>query len=487
MTDRESSPPTTFRSLGLAPELLDALEQCGYSVPTPIQAKAIPHLLRGTDLMGCAQTGTGKTAAFALPILQQIRAEEPGHLRALILVPTRELAMQVQKNIQEYGRSLPLRSTAVFGGVPFEPQIMMLRHGVDILVATPGRLKDHIWRGLIDFRDTRFLVLDEADRMLDLGFIDAVREIIDLMPRERQTMLFSATLEPAIMKLARDILHEPVRVEVAPSATVAEGVEHRIVRVAGEEKRTALVRLLRGSAMERTLVFTKTKRGAQSLASHLAREGHRATSIHSDKSQDQRIAALTAFRTGRIQILVATDIAARGIDVTGISHVINFDVPHHPEDYVHRIGRTARAGRKGIAISLVTPHDAELIRSIERLIGTRLNAAVSAPVPAAREAAPPRERSRRAGEAAPAARRVADARREDARRTEPEIRAERQLRTERPPRTERQPRSERPPRSDRQPRRRSSTAPAREAPAQERKKTGALRRLLGRMGFVENR
>jgi ATP-dependent RNA helicase RhlE len=387
----------TFESLGLAPELLQAVRECGYTTPTPIQEQAIPHLLAGRDLMGCAQTGTGKTAAFALPILHQIRGSERGQLRALVLVPTRELAIQVGRNIREYGECLGIRSTAVYGGVPLGPQEMMLRYGVDILVATPGRLKDHMWRGLVDFRSTRFLVLDEADRMLDMGFIDAVREIVNLIPKERQTMLFSATLDREIVRLARDILRDPIRVAVAPSATVADGIEHVMIQVQPGGKKAALEDLIQRNGMSRTLIFTRTRRGASQLAIHLKRQGSRASSIHSDKTQSQRVAALEAFREGKIDYLVATDIAARGLDVQGISHVVNFDVPRHAEDYVHRIGRTARAGLKGIAISLVAPEDRETVRSIERLIGRSLiegGAAVEALAPK-RLGGSPSERSPR--------------------------------------------------------------------------------------------
>ena len=364
----------SFESLGLAPELLQAVRDCGYTVPTPIQEQAIPHLLAGRDMMGCAQTGTGKTAAFALPILHQMRGTAPGHLRALVLVPTRELAIQVGRSIREYGEPLGLRSSAVYGGVPLAPQEMMLRYGVDVLVATPGRLKDHIWRGLVDFRETRFLVLDEADRMLDMGFIDAVREIVALIPRERQTMLFSATLDPAIVRLAKDILKDPVRVAVAPSATVADGIEHVMVAVHSGSKKNALLELIKRHQMLRTLVFTRTRRGASRLAIDLKRDGHRVSAIHSDKTQTQRLEALEAFREGTINFLVATDIAARGLDVQGISHVVNFDLPRNAEDYVHRIGRTARAGQTGVAISLVGPEDGGSVRSIEQLIGRALSA-----------------------------------------------------------------------------------------------------------------
>lgn len=363
----------SFESLGLAPELLQAVRDCGYTAPTPIQEQAIPHLLAGRDIMGCAQTGTGKTAAFALPILHQMRGTAPGHLRALVLVPTRELAIQVGRSIREYGEPLGLRSSAVYGGVPLAPQEMMLRYGVDVLVATPGRLKDHIWRGLVDFRETRFLVLDEADRMLDMGFIDAVREIVALIPRERQTMLFSATLDPAIVRLAKDILKDPVRVAVAPSATVADGIEHVMVAVHSGSKKNALLELIRRHKMLRTLVFTRTRRGASRLAIDLKRDGHRVSAIHSDKTQTQRLEALEAFREGKINFLVATDIAARGLDVQGISHVVNFDLPRNAEDYVHRIGRTARAGQTGVAISLVGPEDKGSVRSIEQLIGRALS------------------------------------------------------------------------------------------------------------------
>jgi len=363
----------TFDSLGLAPALLTAVRACGYEMPTPIQSQAIPRLLEGRDLMGCAQTGTGKTAAFALPIINQLHPEGTRPIpRALVLVPTRELAMQVADNVKSYGSSIGIRCAAVYGGVPLPPQEMVLKHGVDILVATPGRLKDLLWRGAIDFAAVRFLVLDEADRMLDMGFIDDVREIIGYLPVERQTMLFSATLEPEILRLARDILRDPIRVEVAPPATVADGVEHVMVSVASQGKRSALETILRQHDMEKTLIFTRTRRGAHQLTGHLRKMGLRAASIHSDKSQSERTAALRAFGAGRVDVLVATDIAARGLDVRDISHVVNYDLPYRAEDYVHRIGRTARAGSRGVAISLVTPADQPGLKSIERLIGMRI-------------------------------------------------------------------------------------------------------------------
>jgi ATP-dependent RNA helicase RhlE len=369
---KEQNRKMTFESLGLAPEIMRELGELGYNQPTPIQEQAIPLVLAGRDLLGCAQTGTGKTAAFALPILHALRGTEPGHLRALVLVPTRELAIQVGRNFREYGAGLALRSSAVYGGVPSGPQEIMLRGGVDILVATPGRLKDHMWRGLVDFGQIRYLVLDEADRMLDMGFIDAVREIVREIPQERQSMLFSATLEPEILKLARGMLRNPARCEASPASTAADGVEHRILRVNAGDKKEALIDLLGQSGMDRTLVFTRTRRGASQLASHLRRAGYRVASIHSDRTQAERIAALEGFRAGRIEFLVATDIAARGIDVEGISHVVNYDMPHSPDDYVHRTGRTARAGRSGTAISLATPADAQTLRLIENRLGRRL-------------------------------------------------------------------------------------------------------------------
>jgi len=361
-----------FASMGLCPEILQALEEAGYENPTPIQEMAIPPALLGKDIMGCAQTGTGKTAAFTLPMLHRLRNEEPGSLRALILVPTRELAIQVGRNIRTYAQHMKLRTTAVYGGVPMDPQEMMLRYGVDILVATPGRLKDHMWRGNIDYRHTSYLVLDEADRMLDMGFIDAVREIVREIPADRQTMLFSATLDSEIKRLARDILKEPERIEVAPPTSTAEGVEQILINVGHDSKRDVIHQVLALPDMDRTLVFTRTKRGASSLSSYLKSHGHRCTSIHSDKTQERRLEALNAFRDGQVDVLVATDIAARGLDVTGISHVVNFDLPHSPEDYVHRIGRTARAGRKGMAISLMSTEEARGLAAIERHLGRRL-------------------------------------------------------------------------------------------------------------------
>ncbi|MCA9755209.1 MAG: DEAD/DEAH box helicase [Candidatus Eisenbacteria bacterium] len=362
----------SFQDLGLRPEIARALEEIEYREPTPIQSKAIPLLLEGNDVMACAQTGTGKTAAFALPILHRLLEGEKNHLRALILVPTRELAIQVAKNINAYAAHAGITTTCAYGGVPIEPQEMMLRHGVDILVATPGRLIDHMWRGNIDYRHTEVLVLDEADRMLDMGFIKDVLEIVREIPTDRQSMLFSATLGPDITRLSKQLLKEPVRIEVAPPASTVDKVEQFIIRVNRDEKAGVLEDLIRQHDMRRSIVFTKTKVGASRLASHLRRRGIQAEAIHSNRSQEERVRTLEAFRGGTIHVLVATDIAARGIDVDEITHVVNYDVPYAAEDYVHRIGRTARAGRTGMAIMLVTKEEMRGVRSIERLIGFSL-------------------------------------------------------------------------------------------------------------------
>lgn len=361
-----------FDELGLGPELLRAIDESGYTQPTPIQERAIPSVLEGKDVMCCAQTGTGKTAAFALPILQRLSEKKRANLRALILVPTRELAIQVGKSLNEYGKYLDLVSTTAFGGVPIEPQQMMLRHGVDILVATPGRLIDHMWRGNIDYRNTEYLVLDEADRMLDMGFIKDVTEIIREIPVERQSMLFSATLDREIVSLAKNILRAPVRIEVAPPSTTLDEVDQFLVRAERGRKRSVVEELIRSERMTKAIVFVRTKAGASSLARHLKEHGIRASAMHGDRSQTDRVLTLEGFRAGRIHILVATDIAARGLDVDDVSHVVNFDLPYAAEDYVHRIGRTARAGRRGMAISLVGPEDATGTEAIERLIARKL-------------------------------------------------------------------------------------------------------------------
>ena len=363
---------TDFAGLKLVQPLLSALEDEGYANPTPIQGKAIPALIEGRDLIGIAQTGTGKTAAFALPMLQRLAAAnvrpEPKSTRALILAPTRELAAQIADSFKTYGRHLRLRSAVVFGGVPINRQIGLLAPGVDILVATPGRLVD-LWRQkCIRLDKVEIFVLDEADRMLDMGFIPDVKRIAALLPKQRQTMLFSATMPQTIQQLSGFLLVNPARVEVTPAATTAEKVEQRVLFVPKANKRAALVGLLRDDAIDKVLVFTRTKNGANKVVKQLGEDGVRANAIHGNKSQSAREKALDEFRSGRTPVLVATDIASRGIDVDGVTHVINFELPNEPESYVHRIGRTARAGATGIAISLVDAEERAYLRDIEKTI-----------------------------------------------------------------------------------------------------------------------
>src|SRR5213596_745955 len=331
-----------FAALGLAPELVRAVADEGYAHPTPIQSEAIPLALAGRDLIGSAQTGTGKTAAFVLPILQRLSAGKRGVLRALILVPTRELAEQVAASIRAYGRHTHLKGAAVYGGVGMEPQTRALKHGVDMVVATPGRLLDHMERGHVDFSQLEVLVLDEADRMLDMGFAPDVRRILNALPEERQTMLFSATISPEVDALARTALDGHASVEIGRRAKPAEGIEHVIVATDKLQKRGVLARILQAKPAGQTLVFTRTKYGADKLVTFLRREGIPAHAIHGDKAQSHRTRTLDQFRSGLAEILVATDIAARGIDVDGIRMVVNYDVPQDAEVYVHRVGRTAR-------------------------------------------------------------------------------------------------------------------------------------------------
>jgi len=359
----------SFASLGLAPELVRAVADEGYVQPTPIQQEAIPLALAGRDLVGSAQTGTGKTAAFLLPILQRL-AEGPSRvLRALILVPTRELAEQVLQSSLTYGRHLSLHAAAVYGGVGMEPQTRALARGVDILVATPGRLLDHMGRGHLDFTRLEVLVLDEADRMLDMGFAPDVRRILDELPAERQTLLFSATISSDVDRLAHRAMQGHASVEIGRRAAPAEGVEHVLVAVDKLQKRGALARVLKAKPAGQTLVFTRTKYGADKLVTFLRREGIHAHAIHGDKAQSTRQRTLDAFRSGEADILVATDIAARGIDVDGIRMVVNYDVPTDPEVYVHRVGRTARAGARGLALTLMSPDEWLLVTDIEKLVG----------------------------------------------------------------------------------------------------------------------
>src|SRR5467141_925483 len=358
-----------FASLGLAPELVRAVADEGYAHPTPIQSEAIPLALAGRDLIGSAQTGTGKTAAFMLPILQRLQAGARGVLRALILVPTRELAEQVVTSIRAYGRHTHLKGAAVYGGVGMEPQTRALKHGADIVVATPGRLLDHMERGHVNFSKLEVLVLDEADRMLDMGFAPDVRKILNALPDERQTMLFSATISPEVDALARRALNGHASVEIGRRAQPAEGIEHVIVATDKLQKRGVLARILQAKPAGQTLVFTRTKYGAEKLVTFLRREGIPAHAIHGDKAQSHRTRTLDAFRSGEADVLVATDIAARGIDVDGIRMVVNFYVPHEAEVYVHRVGRTARAGARGLALTLLSPDAWLPMGDIEKLVG----------------------------------------------------------------------------------------------------------------------
>jgi ATP-dependent RNA helicase RhlE len=378
----------SFADFGFLPPILVALVREGYTAPTPIQAQAIPHIIAGRDLCGIAQTGTGKTAAFALPILQRLAsrpgATRRGACRVLVLSPTRELASQIALSFRTYGQGLSLSTAVVFGGVPLGAQQRQLASGVDILVATPGRLLDLIDRRAVTLSTIEVLVLDEADRMLDLGFIHALRQIVKLVPRERQTLLFSATMPRTIATLAEDYLSDPVKVTVAPAATTVERVEQGVVFVPSEHKRDLLATMLRDPSFARVLVFTRTKHGADRVVRHLAGAGIEAAAIHGNKSQPQRERALAGFRAGHGRVLVATDIAARGIDVEGVSHVINFELPNVPEDYVHRIGRTARAGAAGSAIAFCSDEERPYLRSIEKL--TRLSVPVMPMPSAAREA-----------------------------------------------------------------------------------------------------
>ncbi|HXO99661.1 MAG TPA: DEAD/DEAH box helicase [Luteibacter sp.] len=362
----------SFDSLGLAPALLRALSEAGYAKPTPIQAAAIPEIIAGHDLMAAAQTGTGKTAAFALPLLQRIanevRGEKGRPIRALILTPTRELAAQVQDNLRDYGKYLPLSSTVIFGGVGMGNQLHALRRGVDIVVATPGRLIDHMQQRSVNLSKVDVLVLDEADRMLDMGFLPALKRILAAVPKERQTLLFSATFAPEIKALAQQFMRNPREISTAPANTVANTVTHRVHPVDAATKRDLLLHILAQDSRRQTLVFGRTKHGADKLVRHLEQSGIKAAAIHGNKSQNARTRALSDFKTGRITVLVATDIAARGIDIDQLPVVINFDLPMVAEDYVHRIGRTGRAGSTGEAISLVSHDESGLLRDIGRLL-----------------------------------------------------------------------------------------------------------------------
>ncbi len=360
----------SFESLGLAPELLRAVKDEGYSEPTPIQEQAIPMGLAGKDIVGSAQTGTGKTAAFLLPILQRLMNGPLGTLRAMILTPTRELAEQILIAAQAYGRHTGVKAVAVYGGVGMAPQTRALRQGVDIVAATPGRLLDHMGRGHVDSSKLEVLVLDEADRMLDMGFAPDVLRIIESLPSKRQTMCFSATISADVDRLARRALNKHAEVEIGRRAEVADGVEHILVAVDRTNKREALLRMLQEvPGKGRTLVFTRTKHGADKLAFYLRREDVNVSALHGGKTQIARDKALARFKDGKTEVLVATDVAARGIDIDDILMVVNYDVPHDSEVYIHRVGRTARAGGFGVALTLMSPDEWLLMRDVEKLMG----------------------------------------------------------------------------------------------------------------------
>ncbi|HYP75423.1 MAG TPA: DEAD/DEAH box helicase [Polyangiaceae bacterium] len=380
-----------FTDLGLSDAVLKALTAEGYEHPTPIQQKAIPEVLAGRDLLGCAQTGTGKTAAFALPMIERLMASstprDARRPRALVLSPTRELSAQIAESFATYGRGTPLKYAVIFGGVGQGPQISLLSRGLDVLVATPGRLLDLMNQGAAFLDKVEILVLDEADRMLDMGFLPDVKRILQKLPKQRQTLFFSATMPGDIERLSREILVNPVRVDVAPVSSTAERIEQSVYMVETSEKRRVLEKVLRDPAMERAIVFTRTKHGANRLVKELERGEIVAEAIHGNKSQGARQRALDNFRSGRLKVLIATDIAARGIDVDGISHVVNYDLPNIPESYVHRIGRTARAGKEGIAISLCSREERGYLRDIERLTRTPIRK-LDTPEPSAEDLRP---------------------------------------------------------------------------------------------------
>lgn len=369
-----------FQELNLNEALLRAVHAEGYTEPTPIQAQTIPHLLAGRDVLGCAQTGTGKTAAFALPILQRLQKPQR-HIRALVLSPTRELASQIGDSFAAYGQFLPLKHTVIFGGVGQNPQVQALKKGVDILVATPGRLLDLINQGIVSLNGIEIFVLDEADRMLDMGFIHDVKRVLKVLPAKRQNLLFSATMPADIVELANSFLHEPVHVEVTPQATTVEKIDQSIFFVEKNDKRALLEHLLSDKKVKRALIFTRTKHGANKVVKNLAIARITAEAIHGNKSQTAREKALANFKSGAIRVLVATDIAARGIDVEGITHVINYDLPNIPESYVHRIGRTARAGASGVAYSFCDQEERAYLKDIEKTIRIHVPVVADHPYP----------------------------------------------------------------------------------------------------------
>jgi ATP-dependent RNA helicase RhlE len=363
----------TFEQLDLISPILKALQEEGYTSPTPIQEQSIPIVLKGKDLLGCAQTGTGKTAAFSIPILQKLyKSEKNRGIKALVLTPTRELAIQIEESFTAYGRYTGLRHTVIFGGVPQKPQTDALKRGVDVLIATPGRLLDLINQGYISLKTLEFFVLDEADRMLDMGFIHDIKRILPMLPKKRQTLFFSATMPPEIEKLANSILFQPEKVEVTPVSSTVEIIEQSVYFVGKNEKKDLLLYLLKNPNIESVLIFTRTKHGADKIAKLLIKEGIEAAAIHGNKSQNARQRALNSFKDHTLRVLIATDIAARGIDVDQLSHVINYELPNVPETYVHRIGRTGRAGNEGIAIAFCEPDELPYLKDIQKLIGIKI-------------------------------------------------------------------------------------------------------------------
>ena len=379
----------SFDDLGLVPELLRAVTDKGYATPTPIQARAIPAVLEGRDVLAQAQTGTGKTAAFVLPILQKLGRSEGRLPRALVLTPTRELAAQVAESAVNYGKYMGLRTVVVFGGVSINPQIDALRSGCDLLVATPGRLLDLAEQRVLDLRSVRIFVLDEADRMLDMGFIRPIRQVLKLLPPQRQNLMFSATYSEEIRELANRFLRDPVAIEVAARNATADRVDQTVYKVSKEHKRHLLAHLIEEGNWHQVLVFTRTKHGANRLAQQLESRGIRSAAIHGNKSQGARVRALADFKDNKVVALVATEVAARGLDIKELPHVVNYELPNVPEDYVHRIGRTARAGGSGAAVSLVAPDEGPLLRDIERLLKRDLSV-TAAPDPPARAVRPMR-------------------------------------------------------------------------------------------------
>lgn len=376
----------TFKELGLIDPIREALDSKGYEFPTEIQEKAIPHILQNKDILGSAQTGTGKTAAFALPIIQKIhliKSENPQFqgIRALILSPTRELALQIDDNIKAYSKNSPVRHTVIYGGVNQNKQVKDLARGMDIVTATPGRLLDLAEQGHVDLKDLRILVLDEADRMLDMGFIHDIRKIMKLVPQKRQSLFFSATMPDSIIKLSGTILHRPVRIEVSPEAPAAETVQQYLYYTNRQDKSKLLLHILNDDEKDQVLLFSRTKHGADRIARNLAKKKIKSAPIHGDRSQNQRQKALKDFKNGKIRVLVATDIASRGIDIDSLKYVINYDIPNESETYVHRIGRSGRAGEEGVAISISEPEENVFVKDIEKLLDQKIEVIRDHPFP----------------------------------------------------------------------------------------------------------